>query len=290
MLPQRVATAVIGVPAILAVIWAGGAWFSVVLGILLFIAALEFYAAVASPPTNATLVENPLAAISPVRLPRLLNQRPLGLMGAAFTALLVAAAHHGGDWWAGALALAAVLPLLWLILRGDGERALPDWLHSVGGVLYIGWLGSHLVLLRQLDNGQDWVYLAVFATFANDTSAYFVGRAIGRTKLVPRISPGKTVEGSLGAILFAALGLVLLNWALGLRVDVWPLIPLAVLVPVAAQLGDLAESLIKRGAGVKDAGVLVPGHGGVLDRLDSVLFVVPVVYYYARFVIEVGVG
>ena len=289
MLLQRVATAVIGVPAILAVIWAGGAWFSVVLGILLFIATLEFYAAVA-PPANATLAENPLAAVSPVPLPRLLNQRPLGLIGAAFTALLVAAAHHGGDWWAGALALAAVVPLLWLILSGNGERALPEWLPSVGGVLYIGWLGSHLVLLRHLDNGQDWVYLAVFATFANDTSAYFVGRAIGRTKLVPRISPGKTVEGSLGGILFGALGLVVLNYALGLRVDVWPLIPLAVLVPVAAQLGDLAESLVKRGAGVKDAGVLVPGHGGVLDRLDSVLFVVPVVYYYAWFVIEVGAG
>jgi phosphatidate cytidylyltransferase len=285
MLPQRVATAVIGVPAILAVIWAGGAWFSVVLGVLLFIAALEFYAAVAPAPTNATLLENPLAAISPVRLPRLLNQRPLGLMGAAFTALLVAGAHHGGDWWAGALALAAVLPFLWLIVRGNGERALPDWLHSVGGVLYIGWLGSHLVFLRHLDNGQDWVYLAVFAVFANDTSAYFVGRAIGRTKLVPRISPGKTVEGSLGGILFGALGLVVLNYALGLRVDAWPLIPLAVLVPVAAQLGDLAESLVKRGAGVKDAGVLVPGHGGVLDRLDSVLFTVPVVYYYVLWVI-----
>jgi phosphatidate cytidylyltransferase len=290
MLLQRVATAVIGVPAILLVVWAGGGWFSVVLGILLFIAALEFYAAVSPPPTNATLVENPLAAISPVRLPRLLNQRPLGLMGAAFIALLVAAAHHGGDWWAGTLALATVFPFLWLILRGDSEGALPDWLHSVGGVLYVGWLGSHLVFLRHLDNGRDWVYLAVFATFANDTSAYFVGRAIGRTRLVPRISPGKTVEGSLGGILFGALGVVLLNYALGLRLDVWPLIPLAVLVPVAAQLGDLAESLIKRGAGVKDAGVLVPGHGGFLDRLDSVLFTIPVVYYYARLVIEVGVG
>jgi len=290
MLPQRVATAVIGVPAIIALIWAGGVWLSVVLGILLFIAALEFYAAVAPPPANATLVENPLAAISPVRLPRLLNQRPVGLMGAAFTALLVAAAHHGSDWWAGALALAAVVPFLWLILRGDRERALPDWLYTVGGVVYIGWLGSHLVFLRHLDNGRDWVYLAVFAAFANDTSAYFVGRALGRTKLVPRISPGKTVEGSLGGILFGALGLVLLNYALGLRIDVWPLIPLAVLVPIAAQLGDLAESLIKRGAGVKDASVLLPGHGGVLDRLDSVLFVVPAVYYYARFVIEVGAG
>jgi phosphatidate cytidylyltransferase len=290
MLLQRVATAVIGVPAILLVVWAGGGWFSVVVGILLFIAALEFYAAVSPPPTNATLVENPLAAISPVRLPRLLNQRPLGLMGAAFTALLVAAAHHDGDWWAGTLALAAVFPFLWLILRGDSEGALPDWLHTVSGVLYVGWLGSHLVLLRHLDNGRDWVYLAVFATFANDTSAYFVGRAIGRTRLVPRISPGKTVEGSLGGILFGALGVVLLNYALGLRLDVWPLIPLAVLVPVAAQLGDLAESLIKRGAGVKDAGILVPGHGGFLDRLDSVLFAIPVVYYYARLVIEVGVG
>ncbi|MDP2949972.1 MAG: phosphatidate cytidylyltransferase [Chloroflexota bacterium] len=292
---QRVATSIIGVPIIVALIWLGGAWYSVALAFFLVVAALEFYAALAPAPAparggpasggNPTLIENPLAAISPLRLPRLLNQRPLGLMGVAFVALLVAGAHHGGDWWAGAMALAAVLPFLWLTLTGDVDRALGDWLTTVGGVLYIGWLGSHLEFLRQLDNGRDWVFLAVFATFANDTSAYFVGHALGRTKLVPHISPGKTLEGSLGGLIFGALGLLLLNYALGLRLDAAAIVPLAFLVPVAAQLGDLAESLIKRGAHVKDASVVVPGHGGVLDRLDSVLFVAPVVYYYAIWVV-----
>jgi len=286
MLLQRVATSIIGVPVIVALIWLGGTWYSVAVAFFLVVAALEFYAAVApASSANPTLAENPLAALSPLRLPRLLNQRPLGLMGVAFVALLVAGAHNGGDWWAGAMALAAVLPLLWLTLTGDVDRALGDWLWTVGGVVYIGWLGSHLEFLRHLSNGRDWVFLAVFATFANDTSAYLVGHALGRTKLVPHISPGKTVEGSLGGLLFGALGLVVLNYALGLRLDAAAIVPLAFLVPLAAQLGDLAESLIKRGAHVKDASVVVPGHGGVLDRLDSVLFVVPVVYYYAIWVV-----
>ena len=283
MLLLRVATSVVGVPIIIALIWWGGAGYSVAVGVVLAVAALEFYTAVAPASGNPSLAENPLAALARRPLPRLLNQRPLSLLGAALTALLVAGAHNGADWWTGALALAAVLPSVWLIARADTQRALSDWLVTVGGVLYVGWLGSYLIPLRQLD--QDWVFLALFATFANDTGAYFVGRAVGRRPLAPRISPGKTVEGSLGGLLCGMAAVVVLNHALGLDVNAGPLIPLAVLVPVAAQLGDLAESLLKRGAGVKDAGVLVPGHGGVLDRLDSILFVVPMVYYYAIWVV-----
>jgi len=283
MLLVRVATAVVGVPIIIALIWWGGAGYSVAVGVILAVAALEFYTAVAPATGNPSLAENPLAALARRPLPRLLNQRPLGLLGAALTALLVAGAHHGADWWTGALALAAVLPSVWLIARADTQRALSDWLVTVGGVLYVGWLGSYLIPLRQID--QDWVFLALFATFANDTGAYFVGRAVGRRPLAPRISPGKTVEGSLGGLLCGVAAAVVLNYALGLDVNAGPLIPLAVLVPIAAQLGDLAESLLKRSTGVKDAGVLVPGHGGVLDRLDSVLFVVPMVYYYAIWVV-----
>jgi len=283
MLLLRVATSVVGVPIIIALIWWGGAGYSVAVGVVLVVAALEFYAAVAPVSGNPSLAENPLAAVARRPLPRLLNQRPLSLLGAALIALMVAGAHHGTDWWTGTLALAAALPSLWLVARGDTQRALSDWLVTVGGVLYVGWLGSYLIPLRQLD--QDWVFLALFATFANDTGAYFVGRAVGRTPLAPHISPGKTVEGSLGGLLCGVAGVVVLNYALGLDVSTGPLIPLAILVPVAAQLGDLAESLLKRGAGVKDAGVLVLGHGGVLDRLDSVLFVVPMVYYYAIWVV-----
>ncbi len=86
----------------------------------------------------------------------------------------------------------------------------------MGGVLYLGWLGSHLVLLRDLGDGRDWVYLAVFSTFACDTSAYFVGRAIGRHRLAPAISPGKTVEGSVAGLVFGAAAVILLNYFLGL--------------------------------------------------------------------------
>jgi len=285
MLPLRVATAIVGVPAVIALIWWGNAGYSVAVGVILAVAALEFYAAVAPASANPSLAANPLAALAQRPLPRLLNQRPLGLLGTALVALLVAGAHHGADWWTGAMALAAVLPSLWLIARGETQQGLADWLVIVGGVLYVGWLGSYLVPLRQLDDDGQWVFLAVFAAFANDTGAYFVGTAVGRTPLARRISPSKTVEGSLGGLACGAAAVPLLSWALGLDIDVAPLIPLAVLVPVAAQLGDLAESLLKRSTGVKDAGVLVPGHGGVLDRLDSLLFVVPMVYYYAIWVV-----
>ena len=297
MLLLRVATAIVGVPAVIALIWWGDAGYSVAVGVILAVAALEFYAAVAPASsairrggvrmadTNPSLAERPLAALARRPLPRLLNQRPLGLLGTALIALLVAGAHHGADWWTGALALAAVLPSLWLVARGETQSALSEWLVVVGGVLYVGWLGSYLVPLRQLDQDGQWVFLAVFATFANDTGAYFVGLAVGRTPLAPRISPAKTVEGSLGGLACGVVAVPLLSYALGLDIDIGPLIPLAVLVPVAAQLGDLAESLLKRSAGVKDAGVLVPGHGGLLDRLDSLLFVVPMVYYYAIWVI-----
>jgi phosphatidate cytidylyltransferase len=285
MLPLRVATAIVGVPVVIALIWWGDAGYSVAVGVILVAAALEFYAAAAPASTNPSLAENPLAAIAKRPLPHLLNQRPLGLLGAALIALLVAGAHNGADWWTGALALAAVLHSLWLVARSETQRGLNDWLVTVGGVLYVGWLGSYLIPLRQLDQDGQWAFLAIFATFANDTGAYFVGLAVGRTPLAPRISPSKTVEGSLGGLLCGAAAVPLLSYALGLDVSAGLLIPLAILVPVAAQLGDLAESLLKRGAGVKDAGVLVPGHGGVLDRLDSLLFVVPMVYYYATWVV-----
>ena len=120
-------------------------------------------------------------------------------------------------------------------------------------------------------------------TWASDIGAYFVGRAVGRRKLIPAVSPGKTVEGALGGVLFT----VLVAWAYVALVltpvahlDVRPmgLVLFGVAVSVAAQLGDLAESLLKREAGVKDSSHLIPGHGGVLDRMDSIFFVLPVAY------------
>ena len=129
------------------------------------------------------------------------------------------------------------------------------------------------------------MYLAVFGTFAVDTFAYFTGRALGRHKLAPAISAGKTVEGTLGGLAGGFAVVVLLNYFLGIRLEAALIVPLAALLPLAAVLGDLAESMIKRGAHAKDAGSILPGHGGLLDRLDSLLFTLPVVYYFLIWVV-----
>jgi len=281
MLAQRVATALIGIPVILGLIAWGGVAYSLAVAAILVLAALEFFAA--TDHQRAA----PAARSSPTRLnfSPYLKWRPLAFLGAAAVALLVAAAHNGSDWWAGALVLALFLVFLALLLQGDVQRGLHDWLWLVGGVVYVGFLGSHLVFLRQLDDEGQWAMVAIFSTWATDTAAYFVGRAIGRTHIAPAISPGKTVEGSLAGIVGGFGAVLFLNWATGLRVDLAEVIPLALLLPLTAVIGDLAESLLKRGAGVKDTGALIPGHGGFLDRLDSILFTAPLVYYFVTWVV-----
>ncbi len=164
----------------------------------------------------------------------------------------------------------------------------------MGGILYIGWLLGLLVTLR-LDpgmaffpnNGRNLVFLAVFTTFGSDTAAYFIGRAFGRHKLAPKISPGKTWEGAIAGLFVAVIISLIfyLDTPLQLPLDFIQLIILGLLISVFGQLGDLAESLLKRSTGVKDSGKLMPGHGGLLDRMDSVVFAGAVVYLYCAFVI-----
>ena len=130
-----------------------------------------------------------------------------------------------------------------------------------------------------MDQGLQWVLLLA-VTFATDTSAFFVGRALGRLPLAPAISPGKTLEGAVGGLAGAVLAAVIGVELLGLELTMPETLVLGGLAGVAGQLGDLAESRLKRVAGVKDSGWLFPGHGGVLDRIDSIVFNLPVVYYF----------
>ena len=149
----------------------------------------------------------------------------------------------------------------------------------------MGWFLSHLVALRGFEDGRNWVFFVVFTTFASDTTAFFVGRAMGRHHLAPRISPGKTWEGAIGGVCAAVIvSLVfILPTPFSLQIGFGQAMPLAMLVSVFSQLGDLLESSLKRTAGAKDSGTLIPGHGGILDRLDSVIFAGLVVYYYVLF-------
>lgn len=186
------------------------------------------------------------------------------------------------------LTFAVTLSLVCLLVRTPKEQAFNSWAWTMAGILYTGWLLSYLVALRGLPEGRNWVFLAFFATFASDTTAFLVGRTWGRSRLAPSISPAKTWEGAVAGV----FGAIIISWLftlptpLKLNLTYWQAIILGLLVSVFGQLGDLVESLFKRNMGVKDSGRLIPGHGGVLDRMDSVVFAGVLVYYYVIWVAQ----
>ncbi len=150
------------------------------------------------------------------------------------------------------------------------------------GVMYVGFLVPHLALLRQMPDGIGWIFFVFLVAMLGDTAGYAVGRTWGKIKLIPHISPGKTVEGSLGSVLGNLSGaLCAWLWFFPQRSSL-EFVCLGLVAGVLAQVGDLCESAIKRAFGAKDSGRLLPGHGGILDRLDSLLFPAAFIYYYER--------
>lgn len=149
------------------------------------------------------------------------------------------------------------------------------------GSLYIVTFGAYVSFLRELPDGIYWVLTALAMTWMNDTSAYFVGRRFGRRKLAPKISPGKTLEGFLGGFVGSFVGFLFFWLLLHNPVTFSKGLLLTFAVGLMGPLGDLSESLIKRSFGVKDSGQIIPGHGGMLDRIDALLFTAPVVYLFA---------
>jgi phosphatidate cytidylyltransferase len=233
-------------------------------------------------PVFAGGVELILAAAVFEMIRALAPDRPLSvpLSAAVATALFVSVARVNPDipWWSFLGVTAAALAL---ILRPNSRLAV-----SLGGwwltaCLYVGVLGAHIVLLRLEPEGPRWLVVLLAATFASDTGAYAVGRLFGRHLFVPSISPHKTWEGAFGGLVLGAAvgtGAVL---ALGLSLEMPGLI-LVALLPLAAIAGDLVESALKRRMDVKDMSGLLPGHGGLLDRLDSILVVGVCLYWIVR--------
>lgn len=263
-LRQRLLSAAVFIPILLVIIWFGPLWlFSLLIAAVALLGAIEFY-----------------------RLATHGGWQPSVVLGVAFTLFLIADAYFAEPRATEILIPAAVaLPLLWLLLHSRGEKTLANWLWTVGGIFYIGWMLGHFIPLRELEQGRDWVILALFTTFAADSGAYLIGRAWGRHLMVPKISPGKTWEGTFAGIIAGIAAAVALNAILGLPVSYWQVSILGFLIAAVAFAGDLVESMLKRSTGVKDSGRLVPGHGGILDRLDSVVFTVVLVYYYVVWVI-----
>lgn len=147
------------------------------------------------------------------------------------------------------------------------------------GVAYVGFLAAHLLLLHQLSEGSSWILVLTAITAGSDSGAYYCGRRFGRHKLCPLVSPNKTIEGALGGLVVAVVVAVCMAMLLHLQVSWFFLIPAAILLTGVGIVGDLTESIIKRATGTKDSGTLLGGHGGVLDRVDSLLFAAPVLYY-----------
>jgi phosphatidate cytidylyltransferase len=264
VLLTRLLTAAVGLPIVVALVLLGGVPFAVALALILAVGTLEFCHAAGY---NA--------------------RRPETLLGAALTAALVPAAYGNADLRLAVMAGAIAVALLAAVARADVTPAPrpPLWLVLPAALLWVGWLGLHLLLLRRIAQGGGWLLLLLLGVFATDTGAYAVGRLLGRHKLAPRVSPAKTVEGALGGLVCSVLACVALDYLLDLPRKPILIAGLGLALGLAAELGDLAESAVKRRLGVKDMGQLVPGHGGVLDRLDSVLFAGAVVYYIVRWAI-----
>ncbi len=151
---------------------------------------------------------------------------------------------------------------------------------SLLGVVYVGFLFPHFIWLRAGSEGAQWVFFTLAVVMLADTGGYMVGRRWGKHKLIPRVSPGKTVEGSLGAIVGSLLGAGMAKAVFLPTYSVLGVFALAVFLGILGQIGDLCESALKRAFDVKESGWLIPGHGGVLDRTDSLIFPVAFMYYY----------
>jgi len=212
--------------------------------------------------------------------------RVLSLLAAASICVASYCGHL--QWLGGIIALLVIGELILKLWREpDLQRVLPTSAIPVFGVLYVAGLGAFIISLRMIESdipmlAAKLLTLFFVIVFAGDTFAYYTGRTIGRHKLAPHISPGKTVEGAIGGLFGNALAAVIAHYTFFPELPLAHAIPLGVVMGTFGILGDLAESMLKRGAHIKDAGKMIPGHGGLLDRLDSMVFNAPILYYYSQ--------
>ena len=273
-LTRRVLFAVIAAPASIAIVYLGDWALAILLSVLAALAAWELF-----------------------RIARATGALPFDLAGIALAALIPIAVHgqRRGVYTLSLTLIVAMALLLFaaaIWLRGPRGKPLASVSITTFGVMYAG-LFSYIYALRYHDYavgagaGTILVLLPVLLTWATDIGAYLFGRTFGRRKLIPSISPGKTVEGAIGGLALTVVicliyvRFVLMPYAqLGLTVQ--GAVLFGIVISVAAQTGDLAESLLKREAGIKDSSNIIPGHGGVLDRFDSLLFVLPIAFLLLR--------
>lgn len=265
----RVISAVIFIPILLAVIWlAPPIVFTALIGLATILGLLEFRNLAKHLSLNTSAIP----------------------MLAAGLALLAAFHCLKFDLIPPVVAALVVLSLtLQLFFNRDLSKAMQNSAAELFGVGWVALLGGYLVALRVAPEAAlapRLISLFLLIVFAGDTGAYYAGRNFGRHKLAPSISPGKTIEGLIGGLIANILAVVIAHFTFFPTLQLLTAIPLALLMGALGVIGDLCESMLKRGSGVKDAANLIPGHGGILDRLDSILFNAPVIFYYYQFFIR----
>jgi phosphatidate cytidylyltransferase len=264
----RVVVILLGIPCLFAITWRGGVFFLLLVNLIIVLGMREFYALLVAKGFRPYRALGTFCALA---------LSWYVFRGGAAVSLIITAsllAIMGGELW-----------------RKDPRGSVGHIAVTVWGVMYVGWLASHLVMLRELpravgapaDIGARLVLFVAAVTWSGDTLAYLVGVALGRHRLAPRISPKKSVEGAVGGVIAAgAVGVLCARTFAGFVTPVTGAI-LGLTAGVCGIVGDLVESLLKRDVGLKDTAALIPGHGGILDRFDSLLFTAPVLYYYFRF-------
>jgi phosphatidate cytidylyltransferase len=259
-LQLRLVTAAIGIPVIVALAWFGGWPFAIAAGIVAILAGAEFIHGwlLPSMPMDAVISHLPPAAAAGFMVMGTYKSPYFVVVGLVFAAALAVAGYSR-------------------LIRSAPRRPYRVFAWTL---VYCGALMASLVAVRVAADGRAWFFLGLLSTFAVDTGAYAVGKAFGRHRMAPAISPGKTWEGAVGGFAAGAGAVFALNALFDTGVSVAVIAPAAIGLPIVAMAGDLFESAMKRRMGVKDASGLLPGHGGFLDRLDSILFVFPALFGY----------
>lgn len=220
---------------------------------------------------------------------RLLAVKHPAVGGASLTyavaVVLACTAYVGGiQWMPLTFSLSIiVLTINVMLMKDPVSPPFPTLLQSLFGTIFIGWGLSHLVLLRGLESGERYILLLCTIIWAGDAMAMYVGKGLGRHKMAPSISPGKTWEGAVGGVVSCLLAAVLGTHFLAPQLSLRQSLMFGLMVSCAAQTSDLGESMLKRYVGVKDSGTLIPGHGGVLDRIDSLFLAAPLAFYTLNF-------
>ncbi|THB73752.1 MAG: phosphatidate cytidylyltransferase [Desulfobacteraceae bacterium] len=272
---KRWITAVILLPFLLAILIKGPAWMLAALIVVVSILTVHEYLAIVIPAQGENSPDHTLP----------LNIRTVTY---AVSAVLPISAFSGS--WQVILSV-FLLNLLALSLSvlskfSTNDNIIDMVAKQVLGIVYVPLSLSLLVFIREMDHGMFWIIWLLIIIFANDTGAYYAGTYMGKRSLSPSISPNKTIEGSIGGIVASVIVGAVFNLLyfqealLALKA-----IPCAAILAVAGQIGDLFESALKRAGGIKDSGKILPGHGGMLDRIDGLLFAIPVIYVYLVFII-----